>query len=67
MSNIKRLYRSRSERVFKGVCGGLAEYFSLDPILVRVLFVASAFAGGVGLVVYVLLWLFVPEEPLGLS
>jgi phage shock protein C len=63
MADVKRLYRSRSDRMFKGVCGGLAEYFGLDPILIRVVFVVSLFVGGIGLISYVLLWLFVPEEP----
>jgi phage shock protein C len=63
MTDVKRLYRSRSDRIFKGVCGGLAEYFGLDPILIRVVAVVSLFAGGIGLITYVLLWLFVPEEP----
>ncbi len=63
MADVKRLYRSRTDRNFKGVCGGLAEYFGLDPILIRVLFVVSLFLGGIGLITYVLLWLFVPEEP----
>lgn len=62
MAEIKRLYRSRSERIFKGVCGGLAEYFGLDPILIRVIFIVALF-GGVGLLTYILLWLLVPEEP----
>jgi len=63
MAQVKRLYRSRSDRVFMGVCGGLSDYFGIDPILVRVLAVVSLFAVGTGLITYVLLWLFVPEEP----
>jgi len=46
-----------------GVCGGLAEYFRIDPVLVRVLFVVFTFTGAIGLIAYVLLWLLVPEEP----
>ena len=65
MSNkYRRLYRSRSERMIGGVCGGLGEYFSIDPTLVRVLFVAFALIGGPGLIAYILLLIIVPEEPL---
>ena len=64
MSESRRLYRSRSTRVVAGVCGGLAEYFKIDPILVRVLWVVFLLSFGTGLLAYILLWLFVPEEPL---
>jgi phage shock protein C len=47
-----------------GVCGGLGEYFSIDPTLVRVLFIAFALIGGPGLIAYILLLIIVPEEPL---
>jgi phage shock protein C len=58
----KRLYRSRTNRQLLGVCGGLAEYFGVDPTLVRVLFVLFALAGGPGLILYIILALIVPEE-----
>jgi phage shock protein C len=63
-NNYKRLYRSRSERMISGVCGGIAEYFSVDPTLIRLLFVLFAFAGGPGLIAYIILAIIVPEEPL---
>lgn len=59
----KRLYRSRTDRSLAGVCGGLAEYFQVDPTLVRVLFVLFTLMGGPGLIVYIALALIVPEEP----
>lgn len=62
----KRLYRSRTEKVFAGVCGGLAEHFGWDPTLVRIAFVVlSIFPGSLigGLVVYVILALVIPEKP----
>ena len=66
MSNdIKRLYRSRDERMIAGVCGGLAEYLRTDPTLIRLLFVLFALAGGPGLVAYIILWIVVPLEPAG--
>jgi len=61
----KKLYRSRKERMIAGVCGGLGEYFGIDPTLVRLLFVFTALAGGPGLVAYIILLVVVPEEPLG--
>ena len=59
----KRLYRSESNRKIAGVCGGLGDYLNIDPILVRVFFVLLALAGsGIGLMVYILLWITVPSE-----
>lgn len=62
MSNSKRLYRSRTERQVAGVCGGLAEYFKLDPTLVRIIFILITLFGGPGLVLYIILWLVLPDE-----
>ena len=59
----KRLYRSRTERWFAGVCGGLGTYFGIDPTLVRVLFVIFALTFGSGLLIYLILWLLIPNEP----
>lgn len=59
----KKLYRSRTHRVIAGVCGGLGEYFDLDPVLVRALFVAAALGGGFGVMVYLIVWVVIPEEP----
>ena len=59
----RRLYRSRDDRVIAGICGGLGEYFGIDAVLVRIAFVVLVFAGGAGLLAYLLLWIFVPEEP----
>ena len=58
----RRLYRSRDDRVLEGVCGGLAKYFDIDPVIVRVIAVLSLFLGGAGLVAYVILALVVPLE-----
>ncbi len=58
-----RLYRSSTNRVIGGVCGGLAEYFRVDATLVRILFVTLAIMfSGTGLPVYLLLWLFIPQR-----
>jgi phage shock protein PspC (stress-responsive transcriptional regulator) len=58
----RRLYRSRSDRVISGVCGGLARYLNVDPVIVRVVAVALVFAGGVGLLLYAAAFLLVPNE-----
>src|SRR5215203_1294215 len=56
-----RLVRSRRDRWVAGVCGGLAEHFRIDPIIVRVATVALVFAGGAGLLLYLAGVLLVPE------
>jgi phage shock protein PspC (stress-responsive transcriptional regulator) len=58
----RRLYRSRSDRVLGGVCGGIARYFNIDPVLVRVGAVALVFLGGAGLLAYVAAVLLIPNE-----
>ena len=57
-----KLYRSLSDRKIAGVCGGLGEHLQLDSNLVRLLAIASIFAGGAGLFVYVVAWIIVPEN-----
>jgi phage shock protein C len=60
---MKTLYRSRNQKVIGGVAGGIAEYFDIDPVFIRVLFVVSVFASGVGLIAYIILWIITPQEP----
>lgn len=60
---VKRLYRSRTDKKIAGVAGGLAEYFSVDPTLVRVALVLLTIFGGGGLLAYLLMWIIVPLEP----
>src|SRR5258708_5081557 len=55
------LRRSRSDRMIAGVAGGIGEYFRIDPVLVRVGFVALALFGGAGLIVYPIAWIMVPD------
>lgn len=62
----KRLYRSGNERMLNGVCGGLAQYFNMDPTIVRLIVVAITFATGPGmLLAYLILAVIIPEEPTG--
>jgi len=63
-SEYRHLYRSRNQRMLFGVCGGLGEYFKIDPTLVRLAFVVASLMGGPGLIAYVVLLIVVPEEPL---
>jgi phage shock protein C len=59
----KKLYRSTDDRWLAGVCGGLAEYFSIDVTLVRVIFVILALFGLGGVIIYLVLWVIVPPQP----
>jgi phage shock protein C len=59
----KRLYRSRHDRMIGGLCGGLGEYFGIDPTVVRLLFVLATLVGGHGILAYLILLVIVPLEP----
>lgn len=59
---INNLRRSRSERWLGGVCGGLAQFTGLEPWLLRLMFALLLLCAGTGALVYLLLWIFVPEE-----
>ncbi len=60
-STSKRLYRDSENSVIGGVCGGLAAYFAVDPVIFRILFVIFFFAGGASILVYVILWIVLPK------
>lgn len=61
---IKRLYRSRKNRMIAGVCGGIAEYFNIDPTIVRVIAVLLLLPGALpGFIPYIVLWVVVPKNP----
>lgn len=64
-TNVRRLYRSRKNRILAGVCGGLGEYFSIDPTIMRVIYIILLiFTAVVPLIVlYLLLWVIVPDAP----
>ena len=57
-----KLYRSKTDSMIAGVCGGLGRYLGIDPTLVRLFFVLLALGSGVGVFVYLLLWILVPRE-----
>lgn len=61
---MKKLYRSRTDKKIAGVCGGLGEYFNMDPTIWRLVFFLLLLPGGLpGFLPYVILWFFVPLEP----
>ncbi len=59
----RKLYRSQTERMIGGVCGGLAEYLDLDPTLLRLVFVGLTLLGGHGLLIYFILLILMPLNP----
>ena len=59
---IKKLYRSRKDRILCGVCGGLGEYFGLDSTLIRVLWLLFGLTGA-GILAYIIACIIVPEKP----
>lgn len=60
---MKRLYKSNTNKMIDGVCGGVAEYLNLDPTVVRLVWVILACMGGSGLVAYLIAMLIIPEKP----
>ncbi len=58
----RRLYRSRTDRMVGGVCGGLGAYLSIDPMFIRLFFVLLALGQGAGVLIYVILWFVLPAE-----
>ncbi|HLD40098.1 MAG TPA: PspC domain-containing protein [Candidatus Nanoarchaeia archaeon] len=61
---IKRLYRSRRDKVIGGVCGGIARYLDVNPVVVRLVWaIGTLISMGAGLLAYLIAWIIVPEEP----
>ncbi|MCK5744000.1 MAG: PspC domain-containing protein [Caldisericia bacterium] len=61
MSDSRRLFRSRSSKVIGGVCGGIGDYFNIDPVIIRLIMI---FIVPAALLIYIIMWIVVPEEPL---
>ena len=59
----KRLYRSKNNCMIAGVCGGLGEYFDMDPTFIRLLWVLFILAGGSGVLAYIIAWIVIPQHP----
>lgn len=60
--SMKKLYRSESDRMLGGVCGGIAEVYDLDPTIVRLLTLVLVLSAGSGLLIYLAAWLIIPSE-----
>src|ERR1700740_352086 len=63
----KRLMRSSRDKKIGGVCAGLADYFDLDPTVVRIIWLLAVLCAGTGLLVYLVLWILLPLAPAGAS
>jgi phage shock protein C len=59
----KKLYRSKNNRIVAGICDGIAEYFDIDPIIVRLITLILVLSFGAGLMAYIIAWIVVPGEP----
>lgn len=59
----KRLYKSKENRMLDGVCGGIAEYFNIDPTLVRLGWFVFSLSGGSGVLAYIIALIIIPEKP----
>ena len=65
---MKKLYLSDTNKKIGGVCGGLGEYFDMDPTLVRVIFILLALLSfGLGVIGYILIWMVIPRKPRGIN
>ncbi len=63
MNNPKKLYRSKSNKVIAGVCGGIGGYFNIDPVILRLLVIlATIFSGGIIILTYILAIIIIPKE-----
>lgn len=65
MTQAKKLYRSSTDVMLGGVCAGLADFFNMDPTIMRLIFVVLFLSGTLGLWVYIILWIVIPIEPTG--
>ncbi|MCK4927390.1 MAG: PspC domain-containing protein [Candidatus Aenigmarchaeota archaeon] len=62
VQKVKKLYRSKKDRMLAGVCGGIGEYFGIDSTLVRILWVLLTLGGGAGLILYIICAIVIPEK-----
>ncbi len=60
---MKRLYKSKEYKVINGVCGGIAEYLDIDPVIIRLIFVISIVVGGTGIIAYIIGMIIIPQKP----
>jgi phage shock protein C len=65
--NPQKLWRKKDDKVIAGICSGLGQYFNSDPILFRFAFLALLFAGGSSIIIYIILWIVLPSEPISMK
>ena len=63
-TEIRKLWRSRTDSKIAGICGGLGEYFRVDSFWIRMIFIIFFLAGGSALIVYAIMWIMIPLEPI---
>ncbi|UCD03458.1 MAG: PspC domain-containing protein [Candidatus Aenigmatarchaeota archaeon] len=63
VARTKKLYRSGKDRILGGVCGGIAEYLGVDPVLIRLVWIAGSLAWGFGIILYIIMWIIMPRNP----
>lgn len=61
-TDLSKLYRSETNRVIAGVCGGLGEYFNIDPTILRIIIIFITLFGGSGIILYIILWIVIPTK-----
>lgn len=59
---VKKVYRSKKNRIIGGVCGGIGEYLKVDPVLIRLAWVIGALMWGAGILAYLVAWIIIPEK-----
>lgn len=60
---MRRLYRSGKDKILGGVCGGLGEYFGIDPTLIRLAWILFSIVYGSGVLAYIIAWIIIPRNP----
>ena len=60
---MRRLYRSGNDKILGGVCGGLGEYFGIDPTLIRLAWIIFSLVYGSGILAYIIAWIIIPRNP----
>lgn len=60
----EKLFRSRTDKMIGGVCGGIGDYFSIDPTIIRIIWALFSILGGAGIIVYLICWMIIPKKPL---
>ncbi len=58
----KRLYRNTKDKVIAGVCSGIADYFNIDPVIIRLIWIVTCLAWGAGILAYLIAWIIIPKK-----